>query len=43
MKVDIEITLGEIFAMLREGRAREGAELLYNNYYNKIYAIAFRS
>lgn len=27
--------------LFKDGQAKQGAELLYNNYYNKIYSIAF--
>lgn len=33
--------LDVVFELLREGRMREGAELLYRECYNKVYGIAF--
>ena len=33
--------LDGVFELLREGRMREGAELLYRECYNKVYGIAF--
>ena len=33
--------LDRVFALLRKGRMREGAELLYRECYNKVYSIAF--
>ncbi len=33
--------LAFVFELLREGRMREGAELLYHEHYNKVYSIAF--
>ncbi len=33
--------LDRVFELLREGRMRDGAELLYRECYNKVYSIAF--
>lgn len=36
-----QITIHEIFDLLRSGQHREGVELLYKNYYNRMYGVAF--
>lgn len=36
-----QITVTEIFDLLRSGQQHDGVELLYKNHYNKMYGVAF--
>lgn len=36
-----QITVTEIFDLLRSGQQHEGVELLYKHHYNKMYGVAF--
>lgn len=41
MSKNIHIAVNEIFELFRNGKQREGVELLYKYHYNKVYGIAF--
>lgn len=41
MSDNAQITVKEIFALLRNGKQREGVELLYKHHYNKMFGVAF--
>ena len=41
MTKDKQVTVTEIFDLMRSGKQHDGVELLYKHHYNKMYGVAF--
>lgn len=41
MSKNVQITVNDIFELLRSGKQHEGVDLLYKYHYNKMYGVAF--
>ena len=41
MQIKKDKIINKVFSLLREGKVNDGVELLYRNYFGKMYGIAF--